>query len=130
MTRPRKEIPCAISPSPFSLTLGPLGAFPGPRKPRVLWAGVTGELAPLRALQMDLATRFEAIGLVLEARTYTPHLTLAREPLAPVNGAAVAQAVPVPPVSWRVEHVTLFQSQLGPGGAVHMPLAEPRLGPG
>ena len=113
---------------PFSLALGHLGAFPSPRKPRVLWAGVEGDMASLQALQADLAARFQALGLDLEARPYAPHLTLAREPIGPVDLQALAEAVPIAPVPWRVEAVTLFHSQLRPEGAIHTALARPRLG--
>ncbi|MFP5501545.1 MAG: RNA 2',3'-cyclic phosphodiesterase [Candidatus Sericytochromatia bacterium] len=113
---------------PFTLALGQLGAFPGPRRPRVLWAGVEGDLAPLVALQADLAERFQALGLVLEARRYAPHLTLAREPIGPVDLAALASAVPIAPVPWRVEAVTLFHSQLRPEGAIHTALVQAGLG--
>lgn len=113
---------------PFTLALGHLGAFPGPHKPRVLWVGVEGDTAPLQALQADLAARFQALGLDLEARPYAPHLTLAREPIGPVDLRALAEAVPIAPVPWRVEGVTLFHSQLRPEGAIHTALAQPHLG--
>lgn len=121
-------VTAARASAPFTLALGRLGAFPNPRKPRVLWAGVEGDMAPLQALQADLAARFQALGLDLEARPYAPHLTLAREPIGPVALSALAEAVPIAPVPWRVEAVTLFHSQLRPEGAIHTALAQPRLG--
>ena len=38
--------------SPFPLELAGLGAFPNRRRPRVLWAGVTGDMNALSLLQL------------------------------------------------------------------------------
>ena len=37
--------------SPFELAISKLGVFPNPRRPRVLWSGVQGEIETLAALQ-------------------------------------------------------------------------------
>lgn len=57
---------------PFSLRLSGAGTFVTARAPAVLWLGVDGELAALRALQRDAA---EGLG---EPREYVPHVTLGR----------------------------------------------------
>lgn len=64
---------------PFSLTFAGLGGFPNNRRPKVLWAGVTDGLEPLRALHADLEEGLLQLGTYRrEDRGYTPHLTLGR----------------------------------------------------
>lgn len=107
---------------PFTLSLGPLGAFPNTRKAGVLWVGLGGDLDALHALQADGKARIEAAGVELEDRPYSPHLTLAREPLARVDWEAMTVGLDIAPCPWHVEAFTLFQSQLTPRGAIHTPL--------
>lgn len=60
----------------FDLRLNDVGSF-GRAKPHSLWAGV--ELVPLlRELQADTARAISRLGVKLEARKFTPHVTLAR----------------------------------------------------
>ena len=107
----------------FHLTAEGVGAFPDIRRPRVLWAGITGaDLPKLIALQTDMGDALRTAGLTLEDR-FHPHLTLARVPRplkAPERellrdwssnwGRAVFGDIPV-------EHVRLMRSQLGGGPA-------------
>ncbi|MDB6027605.1 MAG: uncharacterized protein JWM68_3828 [Verrucomicrobiales bacterium] len=62
----------------FSLRCQGLGCFPNSRKPTVLWAGLTGELEPLRQLKSLLDKALEKLGIVPEERPFHPHLTLGR----------------------------------------------------
>jgi 2'-5' RNA ligase len=64
--------------SAFKIRFGALGAFPTPRRARVLWLGLThgGErLSNLAAIAEDAARN---AGFVAEDRRFTPHLTLTR----------------------------------------------------
>jgi RNA 2',3'-cyclic 3'-phosphodiesterase len=87
----------ALRHPPTDLQFGGAGTF-GSRAPRVLWAGVTGDVAALVATQVDLAAALEPLGYVPEARAFTPHLTLARsreprgEPGLATAAAALASA--------------------------------------
>ncbi|AIQ45280.1 hypothetical protein R70723_04750 [Paenibacillus sp. FSL R7-0273] len=64
---------------PFTLRLGEWGTFGAPESPRVLWAGVSGELEQLRNLQRKIVSATSPLGFKEEKRTYSPHLTLARK---------------------------------------------------
>jgi 2'-5' RNA ligase len=108
----------------ISLRLGWAGSFHDRRAPRVIWAGVDsdppGALAPLAA---SIETWLAAAGVKRERRGFTPHLTLARLPdeMSDELRRRVAELtvdVPRPqPVPFVVEHVSLMQSHLEPGGA-------------
>ena len=67
----------AITSPAFPLSLREMGCFPSPRRPRVLWVGLSGG-APLMQLQHDVETALVAAGLPPEERPFSPHITLAR----------------------------------------------------
>lgn len=66
-----------ISCEPFSLTLKGVGHFPPRGHPRVLWVGVEKQ-DTLMFLQKRLANAVERLGVEIEKRKFTPHITLAR----------------------------------------------------
>jgi 2'-5' RNA ligase len=71
-----------------------LGWFPDVRRPRVFWAGVTaGE--PLATLARSTETAVAALGVPVETRVYSPHLTLARvKDAVPLDGVLSAMGDP------------------------------------
>lgn len=109
---------------PFSVTVGGLGAFPNARAPRVLWVGLGGEIEALQHLAADVEQGCEALGFPSEARSFNPHLTLAR---IKHNGRTVGQALARQGIndqgaslgSLRVEAIACMQSELKPTGAVY-----------
>jgi 2'-5' RNA ligase len=120
---------------PFSLSLGELGTFGSRRAPRVIWTGVTGELAPLLALQQHIATGLEALGFPREERPFSPHLTLARlkQPLAPdIAGQLDAvQQAPIPHgerAAFVVDEIAVMKSELLRSGARYTQLRACPLG--
>ncbi len=62
----------------FSLTIDDLGTFGQEQSPRIFWASVIKE-SKLFALQMDIYKTCISLGLKLETRGYSPHITLARK---------------------------------------------------
>ena len=112
----------------FGLVAKGVGAFPGVRRPRVLWAGIAGaDLPRLTALQVDLGEGLRNAGVTIEDRFHA-HLTLARarRPLRAPERAALrdwagqwgsASFGEVP-----VDQVRLMRSQLGGGPARHTTL--------
>jgi 2'-5' RNA ligase len=61
----------------FALSMGGLGAFPGLRRPRVIWLGL--KAAPeLLGLQSAVESAMTDLGYPLEDRAWSPHLTLGR----------------------------------------------------
>ena len=109
----------------FALYLSGVGAFPSGRAPRVLWAGVAGDLDRLAALQSSVDACLSELGFPRERRSFNPHLTLARlRDSASRDDRTRALAVlraarPSDESGFDVDGVALFQSTLGPGGAVY-----------
>ncbi len=67
---------CEIAAEPFSLVVDGLGIFGGDR-PRTLYAAIRPERM-LDGLQRDTDLAARRAGISVEARKYTPHITLAR----------------------------------------------------
>ncbi len=112
---------------PFGCTTAGLGAFPSARRPSVLWLGLDENGDALSGLQRDLERALGAFVERDERKRFVPHLTLAR--IAGLGGTprdAVAEALRgfrPERASWYVDALVLFQSELGPAGARHTPLA-------
>jgi RNA 2',3'-cyclic 3'-phosphodiesterase len=62
----------------FDISFGELGAFPNPRRARILWLGVDEGAERFRALARVIEDAARAIGFPAEQRDFTPHLTLSR----------------------------------------------------
>jgi 2'-5' RNA ligase len=72
-----KEV--AASEPPFPLRVSGVGAFPTPRRPKILWAGITDGANQMRRLYDKLEMKLLDLGCYRkEERGYTPHLTLGR----------------------------------------------------
>lgn len=100
----------------FQLRFGELGAFPNPRRARILWLGVTrgGErLSDLAAVAEDVARN---AGFAPEGKRFTPHLTLSRiDP--PQNVAPLLAQKHHYDVEMTVAALILYRSRLGGGPA-------------
>jgi 2'-5' RNA ligase len=102
--------------SAFQVRFGGLGAFPNPRRARVLWLGLTrgGErLSELAAIAEDAARN---AGFAAEGRGFTPHLTLSRlDP--PQNISALLAQRHAYDVEMTARALILYRSQMGGGPA-------------
>jgi 2'-5' RNA ligase len=116
---------------PLSLAVHGVGGFPNARRPRVVWAGLQGELAPLAALVAALGARLAKLGYPPEDRPFSPHLTLgrAREGRgAPGLAGALAGVAQEAPAPWRAAELVLFESHLSPRGPRYEAIARAPLG--
>ena len=110
---------------PFKLHFGETGAFPNFQRPRVLWAGVDGEMESLRTLQQSIEKAVEGLGVEAERREYNPHLTLGRirGGASEEEGQKVAQTLLDTnldeSLSIPVDSISLMRSTLTPTGAVY-----------
>ncbi len=104
---------------PLALEVRGAGGFPNARRPRVLWAGLTGDIAPLAALAAEVGRRLAPLGFPPEERPFSPHLTLGRardRRGAPGLAGALAGAAQADGTPWRASELTLFESHLSPKG--------------
>lgn len=93
-----------------------VGAFPNPRRARVIWAGVSGDVGPLRRVQAAVNEQLGLRGFEADDRPFSPHITVAR----------ARQPLPLPKVleayaehdfgRWRAEHIEVVESVLTPSG--------------
>jgi 2'-5' RNA ligase len=114
---------------PFEAAISAFGAFPSPRRARILWAGIGEGADRLRALAQDVERSLEPLCPVREDRVYVPHLTVGRARGRPVTLQATKTSPPVP--AFSVSNVELMKSVLGKSGAVYStlvtyPLSESR----
>lgn len=107
---------------PLEMELVGVGAFPDPRRPRVLWAGIHDGREPLLRLALHLNREFGALGFEPEARPFAGHVTLGRvrrpEPVPHLEKEMLA--LQRSRVGRRtVADFCLVQSQLRPAGPIY-----------
>jgi 2'-5' RNA ligase len=64
--------------APFSVMVEGLGCFPEPRRPRVLWAGITTGSEQLQQVHALIEKPLHYLGFRREEHRYVPHITLGR----------------------------------------------------
>lgn len=112
---------------PMELTLTALGAFPNLRRPRVIWVGVEAPPA-LAAITRGIEAETLRLGYAAEDRPFSPHLTLGRlsHNASPDDIRKIGELLVRFPTTLdaavTVKTVTLFRSDLLPGGAVYTPI--------
>ena len=111
--------------TPFELTMAQLGCFPNNRRPRVLWAGVKGNLSALRDLHIAIDSLAGNIGLPREDREFSPHLTLGRvnrnlseSHIRHIGNLIKTTNLPDSP-SWINQTIDLMRTELDPAGSRH-----------
>ena len=123
---------CAGLPA-FSFSVGGLGCFPRPQRPRVLWAGVQEESGTLAGLQKAIEDGMEKLGFAPERRKFHAHLTLGRTQRRASSGdvrrlGRLVQETDIGELAqMEARAVSLIKSDLRPTGAVYTQLAAVRL---
>ena len=116
-----------------ALSLSGLGTFPNRNNPRVIWAGVSGDLETLADLQGRVETLAMSLGWAAERRPFRPHLTIGRvrDRISAGERRRLAAAISncaVPRLaSWRPDVVRLYKSELTPRGAIYTNLGEVKI---
>ena len=118
----------AIASPSLNLQATHLGVFPNWRKPRVLWAGVAGDLDLLGTLQHKLEQSLQTLGFEPEKRQFRPHITLGRPKslssaaLQNLSRHTKEQSLAAP--TWQVTSVALMESLPGPKGRRYVVLQD------
>lgn len=124
---------CAGLPA-FQMSLEGLGVFPNPKRPRIVWVGVSEPSGALQTLQLRVGQALAPLGFTPEDRPFSPHLTIARMAHEPTSrdmgrlGDLVSETKVGRLAVVQVDHVTLMKSDLRPQGSVYTPLAVLPLG--
>ncbi|MBI5014683.1 MAG: RNA 2',3'-cyclic phosphodiesterase [Deltaproteobacteria bacterium] len=109
---------------PLRLAPRGLSAFPTPRRARVLWVGLEGDVAALARVALTLEARAEAAGVPREARPFRPHLTLGRAKSpggAPGLADALAAEEGYAGPAFSISEIVLYESRLRPEGTLYIP---------
>jgi 2'-5' RNA ligase len=69
---------CKVQFTPFTVKIQGLGAFPNPRFPRVVWAGIREGANQLRGIFEQLEPHLRSLGFAPDPKGFSPHLTIAR----------------------------------------------------
>jgi len=116
---------------PFALRFRGVGAFPNPKRARVIWAGTTDGAEELT----KLAARVEGVcaehGFEPESRPFRAHLTLGRVRQPGPNAALAAVMAELSEAELgeaQIERVVLMKSELTRTGAIYHILEEKPLG--
>jgi 2'-5' RNA ligase len=107
---------------PLFLRARGLGCFPGPARPRIIWAGVDGGGDALAGLKRTLDENLAKLGYMPDERAFHPHLTIGR--VQRLNdgerlhlGETLQQWREADFGPWNMERVDLMQSVLAAAGA-------------
>jgi 2'-5' RNA ligase len=105
-----------------------LGCFPNARRPRVLWAGLAGDLERVSELHGAINEATQGFGEPPDERPFTPHLTLARvqnleRPNLQRLESILERGFEIQD-PWEVKSVLLVRSHLSPQGSRYEILAE------
>jgi 2'-5' RNA ligase len=115
---------------PFTICLKGLGAFPDPSSPKVIWAGVSDGAAEAVHLSACIESSLVKLGVPTESRVFSPHITLGRvrsEKNIDKLRKAIESSTFEAASKTQVGHITLFKSQLAPGGSIYTSLLKARL---
>lgn len=104
----------------FSLSLSSLGTFGSARRGAVLWAGVQDHPC-LTELHNAIGLKLSALGIELESRAFTPHVTVARcrrqTPRGIIEDFLNQSVPPLPPLP--VTEFILYSSNTTQDGPVY-----------
>ena len=123
------EKACVLSAAefqPFALSLNGTGVFPNARQPRILWAGLSGEIGKVVEMNKRLDERLALIGFKREYKNFNPHLTIGRLKSNKKTSEllALADAHQLPALSFSVTEIVLMKSELHPAGSKYSPIAK------
>jgi 2'-5' RNA ligase len=111
---------------PFAISLRGAGVFSSRRNPRVLWAGMEGDIDRMTCFRDVLQRHLKPFGIKQEKRPFRPHLTIGRfrkgaRPGNPLDDLLTKYQDLTSPVC-ALKELILFKSDLKPDGPVYSEL--------
>ncbi|MCI4335750.1 MAG: RNA 2',3'-cyclic phosphodiesterase [Thermoplasmata archaeon] len=116
----------------FSVTLGGVGAFPSPERPRVVFLSVVQGEGELKEMATRLRAGLARRRFTFDRKAFQPHLTIlrVRRPADLARARALLEPGTAAPIAaWTVDELLVKSSVLGHGGAVHSTIGRCALGP-
>jgi RNA 2',3'-cyclic 3'-phosphodiesterase len=123
---------------PFECSLGSLGAFPKPVRPRILWIGIGDRADLFTRMHYAIQEVLEPLEIEHDRMRFFPHITIGRlrdgmrwpeaavEMLASSGSGGLADSCRG--IRFPVDSVTVYSSYLERDGAVHTPMSHVMLG--
>lgn len=113
----------------FKCPIKNVGAFPNPRRPRVVWVGMEDTDGTLVRLAQNVDDALNSLGFSKENRKFKPHLTIGRVKAAVSRAFTESiqntefQSDPI-----EISEIVIMRSDLKPTGAVYTPLNKIKFG--
>lgn len=121
-----------VSCPPMSLSVCGLGCFPPSRRPRVVWAGLEGDVDRLVSLAADIEQQVAPLGYPPEERGFRAHLTIGRvkgqRNIDALMLAIERRAQQLRTPEAEIDTFALYQSELGGGGPRYYKIGTYHLG--
>jgi 2'-5' RNA ligase len=117
--------------TPISLCASAVGLFPGIRRARVLWTGVSGQSDLLEKLHHTIDAGLASIGFVKDDRRFAGHLTLGRLKGQPAPELLIDMMKAYKGMAsdeFLVDAVSLYKSDLKPSGPLYTNLSSIQFG--
>ena len=114
----------AVASRLMNLSLAGFGAFPGVKRPRVVWIGLDGDVAELVTLARSIDRMCTKYGIAQERRPFSGHITLGRLKTPSVVDLGIGSITGM----FMASEVLLYRSVLSPGGAQYTVLHRSSLG--
>lgn len=111
----------------FDIHLSGIGAFPGPKRPRVIYIGIQAP-AELEAFQRQVESATRRLGYNAEERVFAPHLTIGRvrQHVSADEQQKIRRLLEASTIdslgTARVNSVHLYKSDLKPNGPIYTKL--------
>jgi 2'-5' RNA ligase len=121
-----KEKISEISFTPIKLEIEETGVFPNLRRPRVIWAGVRGEIEQLGQVFIELEGKLESIGFKKERRRFQPHITIGRVRSGRNREKLVHELLQLQNKKYgeiTVNHISFMKSELTRQGPIYTQIA-------
>jgi len=111
-------------------TIDAIGGFPNLSRPRVIWAGLTGQVQVLENIVHDVEEETFKLGFPKEEKRFTPHLTLGRikENYGLDDLVSYIKTYQMESLNCPISTLSLFKSTLTPAGPIYDRLLEAELG--
>ncbi len=107
----------------FECKVKGLGFFGSPRSPRIVWAGLSGQIDSLRRIRSSVESELTQAGIDFDRKDFRPHLTLGRVKSSKGARELAAQIEKMEGLELgvlKVNSLVLFESRQGTEGVVHL----------